>query len=139
MRLWRCEAGSVSVEFVIVLPVLLAIFVFIGTASHLYAVSSDIQQTSFELARRSIAMADTEGSPTAACAKLLRDYTHADVARIGVFLSEENVKSLSCVELSRNFVSVEISYDVSNNPVVGLGRLVGIKIDTLSRKTVIGL
>lgn len=139
MKFFRSESGAVSVEFVLVLPVMMAIFGLIGVTSHLYAVSSDIQQTSFELARRSVALAGTEPDPGSACRKLTERYSAQDIERIGVYLSAPKVRKISCTPVERNFLAVEVSYDVSSNPLAGLGRLVGLSVDTLSRRTVVGL
>lgn len=130
---WSSEKGAVTAEFVIILPLLVAIFILIGSTSALFATATELQQISFELARMSVRYAEPGRDVAAVCADLMRNQS-ATAYQLGYYIDPEQVRAVTCTgdPVSR-VLTVSIVYDLSGHFGATSGRMIGIDIESLTR------
>jgi len=124
-----CAEGAVAVEFVIVLPVLLALVLLIAASSLHFAVSTEVQQLAFELARASLPIAGSDGW----CDTLNAVATANFIPRFSL-LEATRLEGVTCAfDSASGFASVVVNYDMSNTMASVLGRAVFLDLDAFSR------
>lgn len=137
LSFWHGTSGAVSAEFVIILPAFLMLFILIASASILVVTSSEVQQVSFELTRGSLRYYE----PGVTAADLCNDVETKlapDVMARANFISADRFTSITCVMQETSgapMVDVSVTYDLTNNPALVLGEMVGISIDSFTRSS----
>jgi hypothetical protein len=139
MTFFKSEKGTATIEFVIMLPLIFFFFALVGVASHLFALSSDVQQTSFEVARKSVQYA-TPGRPVAeVCVQVMTRFDRQQVSELSAFLVPHQIAQMSCKERGRDFLEFALDYTLKDSFVTRLGSRIGINVGRISRSAVIGL
>ncbi len=134
-KLLHSEDGAVSVEFVIILPVLIAILAITVSASLHFSMASDVQQLAHELVRGAIAYAPDPGW----CNQLKIDTLDPLVSNLPM-LTKSRIVGINCdLQSQNNIALINVIYDVSRTPGSVLGRLVGLDLATLSRSSFVQL
>jgi Flp pilus assembly pilin Flp len=127
-------SGAVAAEFVVILPALIAVFVLITNACVLLATSSEVQAVSFELTRGSLRYYEPGIDSATLCASLREDLAPT-VIKTGDFLSESRFLSIECSLDAFDALTVTVVYDMTNHPMNGLGRLIGLDIAQFTRSS----
>lgn len=128
----RDTSGAVSAEFAIILPALLMIFVLIASASVLLVTASEVQQVSFELTRGSVRYYEPGIAASDLCNKV-QDTLAPSVIKTGNFLSPERFTDISCAFDASDALTVSVTYDLRNLPIVILGGFIGLQISEFTR------
>lgn len=128
---FRSEAGAVSAEFVMILPALLAILCLTAGASLLLAMSSEVQQVSYELTRGGLRYYTPGISSQALCAALQGDLQPA-VLNSGHLVEAERFRAVSCDLSADSALSVTVVYDLQGSRLLALGHLVGLNLVQLT-------
>jgi hypothetical protein len=126
-------AGAVSVEFVIVLPVLLVFLLIYAAAAMHFAVSSDVQQLAHELARSALPYVGQEDW----CSTVIQLWAEPLSVRLPL-LDPARLGQIQCaLDPQRNLAEVVVRYDTSGTPGSILGRLVGLNFDEMVRRSMV--
>lgn len=137
-RFCLSERGAVTVEFVILLPLLLGIFALIVSASLLFAAASDVQQLSHELARAGIwYYSGRAGAVSDPCAALQASSLSNIVSTLPN-LSEAQIRNVACVR-DGDILRIEVVYDLSRNFGQMLGRMIGLDVTEFVRQSAVKL
>ncbi|MCC1482143.1 pilus assembly protein [Roseibaca sp. Y0-43] len=134
----RSQGGAVTVEFVILLPILLAVLSLIVSASLLFAAASDVQQLSHELARAGIwyyaGYAGPVGDPCAA----MQAHSLPTIISTLPNLSETQIRQVLCAA-DDDVLRVQVAYDLSQNFGQILGRIIGLEVTEFVRQSAVKL
>lgn len=132
------EAGAVTVEFVIILPILLAILLLVVSGSLLFAAASDVQQLAHELARAGIwVFLDAQDDIPGRCTVLVQQSLESIVSGLPTIYTDA-VRRVDCY-IDQQMLRVEVEYDLSNNFGQFLGRVIGLNVDAFTRFSAIRL
>lgn len=119
------DDGNVTVEFVILFPLLMALVLLIGSASLHLALSGDVQQLAHELARASLSFA----GETDWCQRLRTEWLHP-VSENLPMLAETRVVGLTCaLEPGQNMARITVVYDADGTLAHIFGRMIGLTTD----------
>lgn len=131
---WRSEAGVVTVEFVIIFPVLILFLALIGFVSFLIAEQSEVQQVAFELARKGIALVGQNYTGDL-CTKLASDYMPALIEN-SVTLTASKFQTLAACPSqpsSSGVLTISVSYDLLGSGASAFGQMLGISLGDITR------
>lgn len=131
-------SGAVSVEFVLILPAIISLFILFASISVLIVTSSQVQQVSFELTRGSLRYYEP-GMPAATLCSALETELAPSVIQIGDFLSASRFTAIKCDLDSADALTVTVTYDMVNHPIMALANLIGINVAEMSRSSKIWL
>ena len=130
------EDGAITVEFVIIFPLLLALLVLIVFVSMLISTASDVQQVAHELARQSVSRLSRSTPPADVCKAMAADKPMIDqLLRQSVLLKSKDLKILPCPTSpdAQGFVTVTVTYNFAGSFVQALGRNFGVDLGILTR------
>lgn len=130
---WSSESGAVTVEFVILLPLILAIFILIGSTSALFVTATELQEISFSMARMSVRYDEPGRDVTAVCADLIHNQS-ATAYQLGHYIDPNQIRALTCSgDPASRVVTVSIAYDLTGHFGAVFGRLIGMDVESLTR------
>ncbi|MGN0933853.1 TadE/TadG family type IV pilus assembly protein [Falsigemmobacter intermedius] len=133
----RDTRGAVTVEFVIIFPVVVMLLLIIVYFSLMLAAVSDVQQVAHELARLGLRYS-AETNAASLCAKLrttdlpgliAQSVSALDAQKMLITCTLTNDPVLSGVR----FLEVAVRYDFAGQTLADLGRSVGISIASVTR------
>lgn len=127
-------SGAVSVEFVLILPALISLFILFASGSILLVTSSQVQQVSFELTRGSLRYYEP-GMPAATLCSALETELAPSVIKTGDFLSASRFTHIKCDLDTADALTVTVTYDMANHPIMALANLIGIDISEMNRSS----
>ncbi|MCB5408739.1 TadE/TadG family type IV pilus assembly protein [Pseudogemmobacter faecipullorum] len=130
------EDGAITVEFVIIFPLLLALLVLIVFVSMLISTASDVQQVAHELARQSVSRLSRSAPPADVCKAMASDQAMIDqLLRQSVLLKSKDLKIQPCPTSpdAQGFVTVTVTYNFAGSFVQALGRNFGVDLGILTR------
>ncbi len=123
------EDGASTVEFVVMLPFLIALLGLIASASLYLAVASDVQQLAHELARAALPVADD-----ADWCDTVQDRMVAPLADNLPLLSPERVTGVQCGhDATTGILSISVNYDTRGTLGAILGSAIGLRFDSFQR------
>lgn len=123
------DDGNVTVEFVILFPLMMGLLLLIGSASLHFAISGDVQQLAHELARASLPFAGEENW----CQRLRSEWMQPVSANLPM-LSEWRVVDLSCdLDQSLHMARITVVYDADGTLAQIFGRMIGLTADGYTR------
>jgi hypothetical protein len=131
-------SGAVTVEFVIILPMLLGLLLLIVAVSLLFSAASDVQQLAHELARAGIWHFSTMSTNVADACAALQAASLSQIVESLPNLSAASVRDVTCA-LDDDMLRVQVTYDLSQNFGQMLGRLIGMNIDAFVRSSAVRL
>lgn len=133
-RFMTGTSGAVSVEFVLILPAIISLFILFASGSILLVTSSQVQQVSFELTRGSLRYYEP-GMPSATLCSALETELAPSVIKTGDFLSASRFKGIKCELDSADALTVTVTYDMANHPIMALANLIGIDLSEMNRSS----
>jgi hypothetical protein len=128
------SAGAIATEFVVVLPAIVAVFILLANACVLLVTSSEVQSVSFELTRGSLRYYEPGIDSAALCSSLKQDLAPM-VVKTGDFLSAARFTKIECTLDASDALTVTVVYDMTNHPMNGLGRLIGLDVSEFTRSS----
>ena len=137
-RALREDAGAVTVEFMILLPALLLILIFIFVVSLYLGTASDVQQAAQTLARASFRVVHSGEEVVDICAQLSEEML-GDVIEQAAFLNAEKVTfPATCADQPAEDGSVTITmvYDLTGSSLSSLSELVGLDFVRIERSAI---
>lgn len=136
-RTWKGdESGASTVEFVILLPFMIGLLGLIASASLHLALSSDVQQLSYELARASLPEAQATDTD-AECDDLGARWVPRLAANLPM-LEADRVLAVTCLQdPDSELLQVTVSYDTRGTLAAILGGLVGMEFHSFRRSSFI--
>ena len=142
-RAWaRREDGAITVEFVIIFPLVLAFLFLIVFVSFLISTASDVQQVAHELARQSIGQFSRATPPPDVCVALANDDALMNaLVRQSVLLDAADLTVLPCPDApdEGGFVTVKVTYNFAGSFVQSLGQSFGVDLGIITRVSTIKL
>lgn len=129
----RKEDGASTVEFVVMLPFMIAILGLIATASLYLALASDVQQLAHELARSALPVA----SESDWCERVETQMAPVFAANMPM-LDAARVSGVTCaLDPSTNILQVAVNYDTRGTLGNILGSVIGLEFDSFQRSSFI--
>jgi Flp pilus assembly pilin Flp len=134
-RFWNDENGVVTIEFVIIFPLILILLAFIAFVSFAIAAQSEVQQVAFELARFGMIIADDPGFSGDICTKLGTDYLPQLIAN-SVTLNASAFQALApCPDQpdTNSVFTVSVTYDLAGSIADVFSEFIGVKLGEITR------
>ncbi len=133
-RFARDDRGSMTIEFLIMFPILLFFLFFILAVSYYLGTASDVQQAAQTLARSSIGVLSRDADADV-CATLTSDIL-PDVIEQSPLLELENVVfAASCTDqpAEDGSVTISLTYDLAGSTLQAFGRNAGFSFTQITR------
>lgn len=130
--------GAITVEFVIIFPLLVALLFLIIFASLLISTASDVQQVAHELARDSLGRLSRGEAVEDLCTDMASDADLMNrLVTESLLLNEEKLNVLPCPGEpgEDGIVTVTVRYDFAGSTVSALGQNLGVTIGTIERSS----
>lgn len=129
------EKGAISVEFVVIFPLLLALLLAIVFISLLISTASDVQQVAHDLARASLRYIG-RSDVADICAKLRSDVL-PNLIDASILLKPSQFSLPNCPSQpdANGFVTVAVSYNYAGSTVQAVGNSLGVDIGVISRSS----
>lgn len=133
------EAGVVTVEFVIMFPLLVFFLLFIFATSLYIGTASDLQQAVQTLARSSIRVLSEGGSDVDLCAVLSSDVLPQVIDQSPLLNIERISFPASCTDqpAADGGISLTIEYNLAGSALKSIARSVGMDFGTITRSAVV--
>lgn len=130
----RDEAGSITTEFVIIFPVVMALFFLIAFVSMLTSAASDVQQLAHELARAAFSLAGAKPPDGDICATL-RQEVLPGLLNASLLVNPDKLTLQPCpaAPTADGYITIHVSYNFAGDYVANLGRNFGINLGVVSR------
>lgn len=140
-RFAASEAGSVTIEFVILFPVLVFFLMFIVAVSFYIGTASDLQQAAQALARASIGILSGPEPVGDLCARLHADVLERVISQSPLLDAAKVTLPQTCADQpdAGGRVTVTLTYDLLGSALEGIGRNVGMIFTQITRTGVIQL
>lgn len=135
LRLRRDTSGAVTVEFVVIFPVILLMLALIAFISLLIEAQSEVQQVAFELARFGMILATDPGWEGDICATLAADYL-PQLIENSFSLSAANFLPLDACPsqpAANGVLTIAVTYDLAGSAVSSFGDMLGVRIGEITR------
>ena len=132
------EDGAVTVEFVIIFPILVLMLMLIVAVSLYIATASEVQQVAHELARESLRVVNGPGGDI--CTVLAGRL--ADFVQGTAFLNVDRFAPLGACPGqpdANGMVTIAVTYDLVGSGLQGLGEYVGFNFGQIVRQSSIQL
>lgn len=128
------EAGSVSVEFVIVFPALVMMLALIAFVSLLIAAQSEVQQVAFELARKGFALV-SQNYDGDLCLKLGQDYLPALAGNSVTLQASKFAVMGSCPgqPAASGMLTISVTYDLTGGAAAQFSQMLGVNLGQITR------
>lgn len=135
VRSWQQdERGASTVEFVILLPFMISFLGLVATASLYLALSSDVQQLAYEMARASLPDAEST-TDTLACDDLGTRWVTPLAANLPL-LDPARVSDVACrLDPDTKILQVAVQYDTRGTLGSILGAAIGLEFDSFTRSS----
>ena len=130
------EDGVVTIEFVVVFPLILILLAFIAFVSFAISAQSEVQQVAFELARFGMIVADTPGFTGDICTKIGTEYLPQLIAN-SVTLNASDFHALApCPNQpdANNVFTVSVTYDLAGSIANVFSEFIGVKLGEITRQ-----
>ncbi len=134
--LLRNESGAVTIEFVVIFPLILLLLGFIAFVSFAIAAQSEVQQVAFELTRFGMLLAQNPGFDGDICATLASDYAPRLIENT-VTLSPENFTlPATCPGQpdASGVLTVSVTYDMVGSLADAFSQNLGITLGEITRE-----
>ncbi|MPQ95995.1 TadE/TadG family type IV pilus assembly protein [Thioclava sp. JE_KL1] len=138
-RFKRCEDGVVTIEFVLVFPLILLMLALIAFVSFAIAAQSEVQQVAFELARFGMVLADNPSFSGDICSKLDADYLPRLIQN-SVTLSAADFRPLSACPNqpdSNGVFTVAVTYDMAGSFAETFSEFLGVRLGEITRQAAV--
>jgi hypothetical protein len=132
--------GAITVEFVIIFPLLVALLFLIIFTSLLISTASDVQQVAHELARESLGRLSRGELIADLCVDMASDAELMDrLVTESLLLDEEKLNVLPCPGEpgEDGLVTLTVTYDFAGSTVSALGQNLGVTIGTITRTSIV--
>lgn len=130
------ERGAITVEFVIIFPLVLLLLFLIIFTSLLIATASDVQQIAHELSRQSLGRMARNPSAPDICTEMSHDSVlmHG-LTRNSLLIDPAKLVVRPCPEQpdTNGFVSISVSYNFAGSFVQALGQNFGVNLGIIHR------
>lgn len=136
------RAGAVTVEFVIIFPLLLMMLLLIVFVSLLISTASDVQQLAHELSRQSLGRLTRANPPADVCQVMAQDTALMNgLLQQTLLLRSEQLTVNPCPGMpdSDGFVTVTVTYNFAGSLVQALGENFGLDIGIITRTSTLKL
>ena len=139
VRRWppvRGESGAVTIEFVVIFPLILLILAFIAFVSFAIAAQSEVQQVAFELTRFGMLLAQDPGFDGDICTALASDYMPRLIENT-VTLSAENFSTMGACPGqpdASDVLTVSVTYDMVGSLANAFSGTLGITLGEITRQ-----
>lgn len=136
------EDGAITIEFVIIFPLILAFLFLIVFVSFLIATASDVQQLTHELARQTVGQMSRATPPADVCQALANDAVLMDVLiRQSVLLDPADLTVLPCPDApdANGFITVQVTYNFAGSFIQSLGQTFGVDLGIITRISTVKL
>ncbi len=133
---FRDECGVVTIEFVVIFPLILLILAFIAFVSFAVAAQSEVQQVAFELVRFGMLLANNSGFEGDICAKLNSDYLPQLIAN-SVTLSASGFQSLeACPNQpdANGVLTIAVTYNMAGSLAEVFSGFLGVSLGNITRE-----
>ncbi|NNU79472.1 pilus assembly protein [Halovulum dunhuangense] len=126
-----------TVEFVIIFPMLMGFLLLVFTASMFIATISEVQQLSFELARASLVFFDQPDVYPDFCQGLLAE--RLDVLADNFSrLEPGRIADVNCsIDPVSSLIEVSVDYDFEDDFLSRMGRLIGLELQSVTRRSIL--
>ncbi|VDC21165.1 TadE/TadG family type IV pilus assembly protein [Pseudogemmobacter humi] len=141
-RFLRPEEGAVTVEFVIIFPLVLLLFFLIVFASMGISTASDVQQVAHELARQSIGRLSRSAPVEDVCQDLASDtalMNHLVDQSLLLNPAKLAVQPCPTMPTADGFVTVTVTYNFAGSLVQALGKNFGLNLGIITRSSTVKL
>lgn len=131
----RDNSGAISVEFVVVFPLLVLLLMLIVFVSLLISTASDVQQITHEMARASFKYLG-DSSITNICAKLRSDVL-PHMLENSALLSVDRFTLLDCPGQpdASGFITITARYDFAGSIVQSIGEMFNFDLGLITRSS----
>lgn len=135
-RFGRDSTGSVTAEFVIIFPVVMALLFLIAFVSMLVSAASDLQQLAHELSRSAFSLAPRKAPGEDLC-NTLRTTVLPELLTQSLLLNHNKLTLLPCPNApnANGYITVQVSYNFAGDYVANLGRSFGLNLGVVSRSS----
>lgn len=130
-----------SVEFVLWVPVLTYLCTGMFVLNIYLAISSEVQQVANELVRSTISQLGTPKTDAQLCAEL-QSFTLPRVVQSMSLVQASRFQpfgATSCQRDGENFLTVTVTYDLTDSAISRLARMIGFTVTSLERRSVVQL
>ncbi|MDQ2065353.1 TadE/TadG family type IV pilus assembly protein [Xinfangfangia sp. CPCC 101601] len=141
-RFIKSSSGGVTVEFVIIFPLMVLLLILIVFASLLVSTASDVQQFAHELSREALGRFGSGAAITDVCTQMANDSGLMSRLLSQTLLVEPSkLTVLACPSQpsADGFVTVQVSYNFAGSLVQALGQNFGLDMGIISRSSTIRL
>lgn len=136
------EDGGVTVEFVIIFPLLFLFLILIIFVSMMISTASDVQQLAHELSRQALGRLSSGATVADICLQMAADNTMMNklIAQT-VLVDASKLTVLPCPgqPSSDGYVTVTVTYNFAGSLVQALGQNVGVDLGLITRSSTIRL
>lgn len=143
IRRFRADrTGAVTVEFVIIFPLLLMLLLLIVFVSLLISTASDVQQLAHELSRQSLGRLTRSDPPADVCLAMAGDAALMNgLLQQTLLLRAEQLTVAPCPGMPDpdGFVTVTVTYNFAGSLVQALGENFGLDIGIITRTSTLKL
>ncbi|WP_102225786.1 TadE/TadG family type IV pilus assembly protein [Acidimangrovimonas sediminis] len=135
LRFLRDERGVVTMEFVVLLPVIILLLAFIGFVSFAISAQSEVQQVAFELARFGLVLADDPKFSGDICSTLNTEYLPKLIAN-SVTLSSSGFSALQACpgQPSGDVLTIDVTYNLASSYAQAFASDLGINLGEITRE-----
>lgn len=134
----RRETGAVTVEFVVIFPLIILLVTLIVFSSLLLSAASDVQQIAHDLARASFAYVDASPPVADFCASL-RSLVLPQLIGTTLTIQPAHLVLLPCPGMpdAAGYITITVTYDFAGSFIQSLGRNLGVELGQITRSAII--
>ena len=134
-RFAGCERGAITIEFLIWTPMLMYVGICMFVLSYYLATASEVQQVAHELARSSLTLANVSAVEGDLCTAMNSEVLPSVVSRMAIVHLTSFVPVQACPTFpdANGFVTVSVTYDLSQSAIHSLGKMIGFDLNSMTR------
>lgn len=136
------EDGGVTVEFVVIFPLLFLFLILIIFVSMMISTASDVQQLAHELSRQALARLNSGAVIADVCQQMAKDtalMTKLIAQTVLVDASKLTVLPCPGQPSSDGYITVKLTYNFAGSLVQALGQNLGVDLGVISRSSTVRL
>ena len=140
-RFLRDEQGTITVEFVLWLPLIILLGITMFVISYYVATISEVQQVAHDAARSSFRYVNGGALHGDLCEQIYSEVMPGVVSRMAIVDFSSFTPMASCPSQpdASNYVTVSVTYDLSGSVLQSLGRMIGLDLGTITRSSMVQL
>ncbi|GHG93855.1 TadE/TadG family type IV pilus assembly protein [Pseudodonghicola xiamenensis] len=133
------EAGMVTIEFVIIFPILVFFLLFIFATSLYIGTASDLQQAVQTLARASVGVLSEGGEEIDLCSVLSTDFLPTVIEQSPLLSLDRITFPTSCADQPGDDGGIHLTmeYSLAGSALKSVAQSVGMEFGTISRSAVV--